>query len=258
MAIKIAITNAKGGVAKTTTAINLADALMFLGNKVLFIDLDPQANSTSLYTKKLKLNEEQKTLFDFFLGKAKLEDCVFEADFGDIICGDNRLAEDDLYDFNYSDYTLIQKNISKLDKKYDYIIMDTPPSIQGTFMKNAVNASDGVIIPVQGKKFAIDGLSQLLEFLNRIKEKDNKKLKIYGVLITMFDVRQSQDKAILNVLPVVGKNLGFNVFDTTIRINQDIETCISDQKSLFRTKPSCNGAIDYANFTKEILTIINK
>lgn len=253
MAIKIAITNAKGGVAKTTTAINIADALMFIGYKVLFVDLDPQGNSTSVYTGSIVREEEEKTLFDLFEGKLSTKDCILHTAFGDILAGDVRLAtQDAVYLTQVGGVKKLKNALKTVEEEYDFIIMDTPPNI-GSFMRNAIYAADGCVVPVLPKKFAIDGLNQLLGTINDIKEDGNEKLKIYGIVLTMFDKRNSQDKAICEALPELGEELGFRVFKTPIRINQDIEKAISNCESLFRTRGNSNGAIDYVELVKELL-----
>lgn len=254
MAVKIAVTNAKGGVAKTTTAINIADALMFIGSRVLFVDLDPSTNSTSVYLGNAR--DEVKTLKDLMRGE-RAEDCITHADFGDIIAGDKALAKEDNpeYEIARKDLNFIKNALKSVERKYDYIIFDTPPNV-GAWMKSAIYAANGCVCPVVPKKFAIDGLSELLETLDDIKKGGNKKLKIYGVVLTVYDQRNAQDKAIKDVLPTLGNALGFRVFNTPIRTCQDVEKAIAESKSLFRAKGNSNGAIDYVNLVKEILEVI--
>lgn len=256
MATKIAITNAKGGVAKTTTALNLADALMFIGYKVLFIDLDPQCNSTSVYKKTTLKKENEKTLLDVMENASPILDCIQHTDFGDIICGDKRLSQQDaVYQTKIGGTKLLKKALREVDADYDFIIMDTPPNI-GAFMRNAIYAADGCICPVLPKKFATDGLGQLLDTINDIKEDGNEKLKIYGVVLTIFDKRNAQDRDIKEQLPELGESLGFKVFNTAIRTCQDVEKALAECQSLFRTKGNSNGALDYAALVAELLEVI--
>ncbi len=256
MAIKIAITNAKGGVAKTTTAINLADALMYIGYKVLFLDLDPQANSTSVYEGTVSRKSNEKTLYDLFAGSGKIKDCIEHTDFGDIIPGDRRLAEQDaVFQTKIGGTKIIRTALQTIDSDYDFVIMDTPPNI-GAYMRNAIYAADGCICPVTPKKFALDGLSQLLDTINAIKSDGNNKLKIYGIILTIYDSRNAQDREIKAQLPDVGNQLGFRVFKTVIRTCQDVEKSLSECSSLFRSRESSNGANDYAALVKELLEVI--
>lgn len=253
MATKIAITNAKGGVAKSTTAINIADALMYIGYRVLFIDMDPQANSTSVYEGLMEKADDRKTLLDVMEKKSPTAECIEHTDFGDIIPGDPELAEQDaVYQTKIGGTKILKKALREIDDDYDFVIMDTPPNL-GAYMRNAIYAADGCICPVLPKKFAIDGLSRLLDTIDDIKEDGNENLRIYGILLTIYDKRNAQDRALKEQLPAFGEELGFHVFETPIRTCQDVEKAISDCKSLFRTKGNSNGAIDYANVVKELL-----
>lgn len=257
MAVKIAVTNAKGGVAKTTTAINIADALMFMGYNVLFIDMDPQGNSSSVYTGTLVRDESVHTLKNIFEGTADIKDCITHTEIGDIILADKDLVEQDtVYQLKIGGTKILRKNIKKVEDNYDFVIMDTPPSV-GAFMQNALIAADGCVCPITPKKFAVDGLFLLLDKIEQIREDENPNLKIYGVVLTMYDQRNAQDKGIYQQLPELGEETGFNVFKTPIRICQDIEKAISNSESLFRVKGNSNGAKDYANLVGEILTEIS-
>lgn len=257
MAIKIAITNAKGGVAKTTTAINIADALTFMGYKVLFIDMDPQGNSSSVYTGTLVREDTEKTLKDIFEKKEDVRNCITHTKMGDIILTDKSLAEQDtVYQVQIGGTKILKKALAPVENDYDFMIMDTPPSV-GAFMQNALIAADGCVCPINPKKFAVDGLYLLLDKIEQIKENENPDLKIYGIVLTMYDQRNAQDKGIYQQLPDLGEEIGFHVFNTPIRTCQDIEKAIANSESLFRERGNSNGAKDYANLVGEILTEIN-
>lgn len=262
MATKIAITNAKGGVAKTTTALNIADALMYIGYKVLFVDLDPQSNSTSVYEGSTTRSDDEKTLFDLFTDFTtnnrinSIRDYIRNTDFGDIVPGDYRLADMDGAIITKPKGTKVIKDALKsVEDDYDFVIMDTPPNV-GAYMRNAIRAADGCICPVLPKKFAIDGLGQLLNTIDDIRDDGNENLKVYGIVLTIYDQRNAQDKAIKEELPSLGTNFGFKVFETSIRTCQDVEKALAECKSLFRTRGNSNGAVDYANLVKEILEVI--
>lgn len=252
MAIKIAVCSAKGGVAKTTTAVNVADALIYMGYKVLFVDTDPQMNSTSVYAGNYDLSEAN-SLKDLLNG-TPIEECILETDFGDIIIGDADLWDEDheVYIRARENPTTLRDIIKSVDKDYDFIIFDTPPNV-GAWMKNALIAADGVVIPFTPNTFAVDGLGRLLEVVDRFRKKGNKKLKVYGVVLTRYDKRNSQDRNISEFLPELGERLHFHPFKTNIRICQDIEKSIAGRKSLFRNYGSSNGAVDYVRLSTEIL-----
>jgi chromosome partitioning protein len=229
---------------------------MYIGYKVLFVDLDPQANSTSVYEGSVLRKPGQKTLLNVMEGKNTTKECIEHTDFGDIIPGDPRLAEQDaVYQTKIGGTKILKRALKEIDSNYDFIIMDTPPNI-GAFMRNAIYAANGCICPVLPKKFAIDGLSQLLDTITKIKEDGNENLKLYGILLTIYDRRNSQDRALKEQLPKYGKELGFHVFNTPIRTCQDVEKALSECKSLFRTRGNSNGAIDYAALVRELLEVI--
>ena len=255
MAKKVAITNAKGGVGKSTCSIELADALSFMGYKVLFIDLDPQANSTSVYLNSME-EVPEKTLLNVMEETDSIKDCIVHTQLGDIVPGDASLAQQDaVYQTKIGGTKIIKKALKKIDKDYDFIIMDTPPNI-GAFMRNALYAADGCICPVLPKKFSMDGLAQLLATINDIKEDGNENLNIYGILLNIYDKRNAQDKAIFAQLPELGDALGIRVFKTAIRTCQDVEKSISNCQSLFRTYGSSNGAMDYAALVAELMEVM--
>lgn len=256
MAYKIVIANQKGGVAKTTTVINLADALMYMKNRVLVIDLDPQSNTTSVFANGEEITEN--TILDVILEEKGIEECILHTDFGDIVPGSKALGEWDGQLITKPGGTKrVKKALKQIEDEYDYIIMDTPPNV-GAFMRSALFAADGIITPLQAKKFALDGLSSFIDTVKALKEDGNENLTFLGVLLTMFDKRNSQDREVKEALPKIGEALDINVFKTPIRICQDIEKCLADCKSLYRTKGNSNGAYDYAALVMEILEILGK
>ena len=250
MATKIAIANQKGGVGKTTTAVNIADALKRCGYDVLFLDLDPQCNSTSSYKAE---TEDVSTIFDVMDSKVKIHEAIQHTPIGDIIAGDPLMAgEESKYQSKVSGYHIIRKALAEVDDEYDFVVMDTPPNL-GIYMLNALTAANGIVIPVKAEKYAIDGLSQLINTVNEVIENTNPNLKVFGVLMTAYDKRNSLDKDIWTQLPQVGEANGFRVFDNPIRVCQAIKVAQAEEVSLFDKDPASTGAIDYAAVVKEIL-----
>lgn len=255
MAYKIVVANQKGGVAKTTTSVNIADALMYMNYRVLLIDLDPQCNSTSVFSEG-DMDPDDPTVLDVILEEKKISDCIKHTDFGDIVCGNRDLANWDGQLITAPGGTKrIKKALKDIEDDYDFIIMDTPPNV-GAFMRNALFAADGIVTPLQAKRFALDGLSDFLDTVDNLKEDGNESLQILGVLLTVYDKRNKQDREVKEALPELGKSLNINIFKTPIRICQDIENALAESKSLFRTRPNSNGANDYADFVLEILDMI--
>ncbi len=267
MAIKIAIANQKGGVGKTTTAVNLADALRHFNYKVLFIDLDPQHNSTSTYG---AIIDGENTIVDLLKRDCSAKEAIQTTPLGDIIAGDGLLANEETY-FNAQKARerILKNQLSDLEDEYDFIIMDTPPNL-GIYMINALTAADGCIIPIKAEQYAIDGLGLLIETINEVIELLNDKLKIFGVLMTSYDARNGLDTGIKEALPEVGEEKGFKAFKTQIRISQDVKktqairdsldedgNVVVANRSLFENYKSSNAAVDYVNFTKEVLEALN-
>ena len=251
MAVRISITNAKGGVAKTSTAINVADALMYMGYRVLFIDLDPQMNSSSVYVK--DMDEVQYDLLDLIKGK-DIHSCITKTDFGEIIVGNEDLddEEDKYYQRCRKNLYWLDEKLKDVDEEFHFIVFDTPPNV-GTWMRSALFATNGVVVPFNAKAFAVSGLTRLLGKIDKIREESNPKLKVLGVCLTMYDKRNKQDKDIAWALPELGRTLGFHAFATAVATCQDIENAIANKQSLFRMKGNSNGAVDYVRLTHEIL-----
>ena len=252
--ITISIANQKGGVAKTTTALCLANGLQECGYKVLVIDMDPQCNTSSTYR---AIQENTATLYDFLHEDCTIEEAIQTTESGDIISGDSNLAGiEGEFAAHIKNYSLLRKALKTIDDKYDFAIIDTPPNI-GFYMTSALVASSGVIVPLKAEKFAIDGLAQIMANSNDAKDV-NPDLQIYGVLLTVYDKRTALDTVVHDQLPEIGKERGFKVFKTSIRTCQQIKEAQSRQVRLFDEYPNCNAAIDYANLIKELLEEVKK
>lgn len=247
----IAVANQKGGIGKTTTGLNTADALIHCNYHVLYIDCDAQCNSSSSYGAVI---EDQETLSDLMTGVRTARECIQHTEFGDIIAGDSNLPGVEVSLMNKpGGFTKLKKAIKEIRDDYDFIIIDTPPNL-GTMMLNALSAADGVIIPVKADKYSIDGLNLLLNTISDVKENTNENLEIYGVLLTSYDSRTSLGTSMWEQLPAIGKANGFHVFRHPIRTCQAIVDAQAEGTSLFEKAPSSNGAIDYAEMVHELLT----
>lgn len=212
----IAIANQKGGVGKTTTAINLSACLAEAGQKVLVIDIDPQGNTTSgLGAMKDTI---ENTVYEVMLREIALEDAVIKNIFDnlDIVPSNVNLAgaEIDLIDADDREY-ILKNEISKVRENYDYIILDCPPSLS-MLTVNAMTASDTVLVPIQCEYYALEGLTQLIHTINLVKKKLNPSLELEGVVFTMYDSRTNLS---LQVVENVKDNLNQNIYKTIIPRN---------------------------------------
>lgn len=254
MAVKIGIVANKGGTNKSSVALCLADAMIHCNYKVLLVDADQQCNATSVYDAEI---EGVNTMADVLAGECSAKDAIQHTAMGDIIAGDFELAGlETKLNNEINRYELLADALKSVDKLYDYIIIDTPPAL-GVYTLNAIIASDGVIVPIKADKFAVDGLRRTIDTINSVKDKSHKKdIKIYGVLLSSYDVRTNLGKSTWETLPKVGKQMGFRVFKTPIRVCQLIPDAQAAQMSIFEMDPASNAAKDYAQFLRELLGVI--
>lgn len=245
----IAIANQKGGVGKTTTAVNLACALALIGKKrVLLIDLDSQGNATTSLG--LAKNELEHTMADVLLDGVALTDVIVPCEAGiDVIGGNRELAGMDMSLADTDDAPLLLKNAfakSKLD--YDYVIMDCAPSLS-MLTVNALVATDGVIIPMQCEYYALEGVADLLDTIEKLKSV-NPRLHIQGVVRTLYDGRNmlSQD-----VTAELENYFGDKLYQTYIPRSIRLAEAPSFGKSIFDYEKSSKGAIAYHKLVLEIL-----
>lgn len=212
----IAVANQKGGVGKTTTTINLSACLAEQGQKVLVIDVDPQGNTTSGLG--IDKNNTENTVYELMLGEASIDDCIYKSvmDDLDVIPSNVNLAgaEIDLIDIDDREY-ILKKIVNSLKEKYDFILLDCPPSLS-MLTVNAMTAANTVLVPIQCEYYALEGLSQLIRTINLVKQKLNPELEIEGVVFTMYDARTNLS---LQVVENVKANLKQTVYKTIIPRN---------------------------------------
>ncbi|QWB86056.1 Chromosome partitioning protein ParA [Rickettsia parkeri] len=246
----IAIVNQKGGVAKTTTTVNLATAFAAVNKKILVIDLDPQGNSSTGFG--ISQQQRKNTIYQVLTNLIELQDAIISTDIPnlEIITSNTNLsaAELDLTKLKDREYILM-KLLAEIKILYDYILIDCPPSLN-LLTVNALVASDEVLIPMQCDFYSLEGLSHLLKTIEIVEKKLNPKIKIAGILFTMYDKRNRLTE---QVEDDVRKCLGELVFKTVIPRNIKLSEAPSYGKPAIIYDYKCSGAVAYIELTKEIL-----
>lgn len=247
----IAIANQKGGVGKTTTAINLSACLAEAGQKVLVLDIDPQGNTTS----GLGINKEEmeSTIYQVILQEIEIEDAICKQTFEnlDVIPSNVNLAgaEIDLIDVEDREY-ILKNAILKVRDNYDYVILDCPPSLS-MLTVNAMTAADTVLVPIQCEYYALEGLTQLIHTINLVKKKLNPALELEGVVFTMYDSRTNLS---LQVVENVKDNLKQNIYKTIIPRNIRLAEAPSHGLPINIYDSKSSGAESYRLLAEEVMS----
>ena len=247
----IALTNQKGGVGKTTSAVNIAASLAVSEIRTLLIDMDPQSNTTTGIAEIIEKRAEN-TIYETLVDEIPIKDTITKTTFNylDAILSTNDLvgAEIELVSVIARELEL-KKSLAKIKRIYDYIIIDCPPSL-GLLTLNSLTAANALIIPIQAEYYALEGLGQLLNTIRLVQQHLNKNLKIAGVLVTMFDGRLNLSK---QVLGEVKGYFGDKLFNTVIHRNVRLGEAPSFGKPALLYDANSVGSQDYMKLVEEIM-----
>ncbi len=246
----LAVANQKGGVGKTTTAINLGTALAACGLRVLLLDLDPQANATTGLG--IAPGAREPDSYDLIIGEAGLAEVVVETEVPELFLAPTSMhlsgAEIELVQASRREYRLADAIRGHLSA-YDYVLIDCPPAL-GLLTLNALVAADGVVVPLQCEYYALEGISHLVRTVNRVKASFNKNLDIQGIVLTMHDKRNRLSGM---VAEDVRNCFGSKVYQTIIPRNVRVSEAPSHGKPVLLYDLHCAGAMAYAHLAREVI-----
>lgn len=247
----IAITNQKGGSGKTTTTVNLGACLAKLGKKILLVDIDPQAHTTTHLG--FKPHEIEITIYDVLINSQSVDKIIAKTlvEKLDILPSNVNLSGAEIELVNIvGRENILKDRIKGLNGKYDYILIDCPPSL-GILTLNALNTAQELFIPIQAEFFALEGMTKLLQTIKVVKERLNRKIEISGIILTMFDGRKNICRDVTQKVEEFFKE---KVFKTRIRDNVKLAEAPSYGQPVILYAPRSYGSLDYQELAKEVLS----
>lgn len=246
----LAIANQKGGVGKTTTAINLAAALAMRGRRTLLIDLDPQANSSMSF---VDLREVQRSMYDVFVDtNVRIADVIMSTGLEHLSVAPARIALAKLEARMTGELDApfrLKDQLATVQDRFDHVVIDCPPAL-GLLTVNALVASSHLLIPIQSSYFALEGTDDLLETIEKVQQRPNPELRLLGVVITMHDRRTALGR---DIREQIRKVFGDKVFRTVISKSVRLEESPAYRESIFTFAPDSSGATEYYSLCEEVI-----
>lgn len=246
----IVVANQKGGVGKTTTAINLSASLAELNQKVLIIDMDPQGNTTSGLG--IEKDEVENTVYELLLGECSIEEAIKESEYENLSVLPSNIdlaaAEIELVGIEEKEF-ILRRALNQVKENYDFVLIDCPPSLSMLTI-NAMCAADTVLVPIQCEYYALEGLSQLIHTIELVKDRLNPDLEMEGVVFTMYDARTNLS---LQVVENVKNNLGQSIYKTIIPRNIRLAEAPSHGMPITKYDAKSTGAESYRMLAEEVI-----
>lgn len=245
----IAVANQKGGVGKTTTSLALHDALKERGYKVLLIDTDQQQSSTKQFRAQV---DDQYTLYDVLMGACGLDGAIQHLERGDIVAGDTLLGRMDVLLDGMKKYVHMKKAIGGMKSEYDYVILDCPPALN-TVLLNNLTACDEVLVPVTCEMMSLEGLVELADTINDVREMTNPEITVAGILLIKYKRNTNLTKQLTQQIGHFEELFDTKTFETRIRESTKQSEAHTVRESIFSYAPGCTTAEDYSAFVDEYL-----